>query len=233
MVKIIYKILLYFFATLSLSSIIYINNTVIDVYVLFIYKLLIAIPIVIYAFLNIKYSIKKETDKYFKVTENLGIPTLICVGIIYLTSFLYPLECIENSLLDTLNTEYKLRVKNSDREYFFNVFESQAKKEDFLFCKTFWGAFLVYRDVLSGKKEVSNSSSDIINKEPTIEYYGNGNTKYKAFFDGDGFMDSVFVEFYANGNIKEKSIYKSGVRVDSSIYYNEDGSIKEIKRWND
>ena len=59
-------------------------------------------------------------------------------------------------------------------------------------------------------------------------------------YDEEHYMDNLFgfeklegpwVSYYDNGQKKEEGMYKDGFEVGKWIYYNEDGSIKEIKKF--
>ncbi len=65
-------------------------------------------------------------------------------------------------------------------------------------------------------------------KKDEIEYYPNGKI-LKEFTVANGKLEGEYKEYYLNGNIKKIHIYKKGVLIDSSIYYNETKKIIEIQ----
>ena len=65
-----------------------------------------------------------------------------------------------------------------------------------------------------------------------IEYYENGNVKKVYYENKEGKITGEYVEYYNNEIIKEVHIYKSGIRIDSSVYFYSPPDIKKIKKIN-
>ncbi len=57
-------------------------------------------------------------------------------------------------------------------------------------------------------------------KEIIVEYYSNG-LPYKEYSLKRGVIDGAYIEYFTDGKLKTKHIYREGIKIDSSLFYNQ------------